>query len=75
MSDQLLTTTQATAYVAKTHGIKRSPRTLQLYRLRGTGPTFLRFSQHEVRYAPDDLDAWVESLKSRCRVVPKEEVA
>ena len=75
MSAELLNTEQASDYVRREHGINRQPRTLQLYRGRGTGPAYLRLGKHEVRYVSEDLDAWVESLKQKCRVEPQGAVA
>lgn len=37
------------------------PRTLQLWRLRGGGPPFVRVSSRAVRYRVADLEAWAES--------------
>lgn len=36
-----------------------SPRTLQTWRVRGTGPSFIRVSKRCVRYTMDDLEAWI----------------
>jgi len=53
---QLLTTTQT----AETLGL--SVRTLEAYRRSGKGPRYVKFGRR-TRYAPEDLAAWVESLK------------
>ena len=36
-------------------------RTLDFWRGRGRGPRFIRLSEHKIRYAIGDLDAFVES--------------
>jgi hypothetical protein len=38
-----------------------NPRTLQQWRLRGTGPTFVRISSRCVRYRYRDLYSWAEA--------------
>jgi predicted DNA-binding transcriptional regulator AlpA len=38
-----------------------SRRTLQHYRLHGTGPRFLRLSARTIRFKRDDLDAWLNA--------------
>ena len=40
--------------------ISVNPRTLQQWRLRGTGPKFVRISSRCVRYRYRDLMAWAE---------------
>lgn len=37
-----------------------SPRTLQAWRVRGGGPTFVHVSARCVRYRREDLEAWIE---------------
>lgn len=52
----LLTTVQAAQYLAL------SSKTLERFRLDGTGPTFLKLGpgkRARVRYAKADLDAWL----------------
>lgn len=39
-----------------------SPRFLQERRWKGAGPRFVRVSARAVRYRPEDLEAWAESL-------------
>lgn len=39
-----------------------NPRTLQQWRLRGTGPKFVRISSRCVRYRYRDLIAWADGL-------------
>ncbi len=39
-----------------------NPRTLQQWRLRGTGPKFVRISTRCVRYRYRDLMAWADRL-------------
>jgi len=39
-----------------------NPRTLQQWRLRGTGPKFVRISSRCVRYRYRDLMRWAEDL-------------
>lgn len=51
----LLTTMEAAAYV------RLSPRTLEGYRSRGTGPAYARSGGLRVVYRRADLDAWVAS--------------
>jgi predicted DNA-binding transcriptional regulator AlpA len=36
-----------------------SPRTLQAWRVRGGGPTFVHVSARCVRYRREDLEAWI----------------
>jgi predicted DNA-binding transcriptional regulator AlpA len=36
------------------------PRTLQLWRMQGTGPDYIKISARAVRYQLSDLAAWVE---------------
>jgi predicted DNA-binding transcriptional regulator AlpA len=47
------------AEAGKATGFTR--RALQSWRLRGGGPTFVQIGR-SVRYRPEDLDAWAESL-------------
>jgi hypothetical protein len=39
-----------------------NPRTLQQWRLRGTGPQFVRISSRCIRYRYRDLMAWADRL-------------
>lgn len=54
MSERLLTTAEAA------ERLSASPRTLEHWRLRGGGPVFRKVGSRMVRYAPADLDAFVE---------------
>lgn len=52
------------------HRIRRTPRTLQLYRRVGGGPPFHR-AGNEVRYLPSAIDRWArerqgEPLRNNC---------
>ena len=37
-----------------------STRTLQKWRVEGSGPAFVRISRRAIRYRPSDLQEWVE---------------
>jgi hypothetical protein len=50
----LLTTQQASVFLSV------SPRTLEDWRLRGGGPLFRRIGRRLVRYALNDLNAFIE---------------
>lgn len=50
----LLTSTEAAKY------LKASPRTLDNWRSRGTGPPFIRLSSRAIRYRMAELEAWIE---------------
>ena len=54
----LLTTPEAAAYV------RRSPRTLERYRVTGEGPNFLK-PDGRVLYRRADLDQWLEGSVRR----------
>jgi predicted DNA-binding transcriptional regulator AlpA len=53
--EPLITTVEAAALLAM------SPRTLEGYRRKGGGPTFVTLSRNVVRYRRSDLDSWVSS--------------
>jgi predicted DNA-binding transcriptional regulator AlpA len=55
MSEQLMTTAQAAAFL----GLKQN--TLEHWRTYGKGPAIVRLSPRTVRYRRSDLAAWVES--------------
>lgn len=40
-----------------------SERTLQRYRVKGTGPAYLRFGKRRLAYAKCDLVEWLEKCK------------
>jgi excisionase family DNA binding protein len=40
-----------------------SESTMVRLRLSGEGPYFVRFPGGAIRYAPEDLDAWMETMK------------
>ena len=48
--------------------IRRRPRTMTGWRMRGVGPPYFRI-EGVVLYRPADLDAWLES----CRCTPERE--
>ncbi len=48
--------------------LNASPRTLQAWRVKGVGPTFIRIGR-TIRYQASDLKAWIEA-----RIVPSKEV-
>jgi len=48
----------ASAYLLRAHGLKRSPRTLANLRSVGGGPEYFRASPTEVLYPAAALDAW-----------------
>lgn len=53
--EPLITTAQAAELLAL------SPRSLEGYRRKGGGPTFVTLSRNVVRYRRSDLDNWVSS--------------
>lgn len=55
----LLTTEQAAEILGLT------PRFLQVRRLRGDGPAFIRISSNCVRYRSEDLEAWLDERVRR----------
>lgn len=58
MSDTLLTTRDAAAYLSL------SPKSLERYRCEGTGPQYIKLGtgrRASVRYRKADLEAWVTS--------------
>ena len=55
MNARLLTTVE----VANRLGISR--RTLEDWRLRGSGPIYRKLGNHLVRYSPADLDSFIAS--------------
>ena len=57
MSDGLLTEKQAADYLGLT------PRTLQLWRTRGGGPSYHRIGWRSVRYSMSDIENWLESKR------------
>ena len=40
-------------------------RTLQSWRMKGTGPQFVRISSRCIRYRPEDIQAWIEERLRR----------
>lgn len=54
MENDFLTTRQAAAIV----GLK--PNTLEIWRLRGTGPKYIKFGR-AVRYRQSDLETYIEA--------------
>ena len=46
---------------AKYLGVSES--TMVRLRLAGEGPYFIRFPGGSIRYSPDDLDAWAQTMK------------
>ncbi|MBV9828492.1 MAG: helix-turn-helix domain-containing protein [Alphaproteobacteria bacterium] len=46
------------------------PRTLEDWRLKGTGPRFVRMSPRCVRYRLDDVAAWAEARTVRNTAEP-----
>jgi len=53
----LWTTKEAAAW------LKTSPRKLETSRIKGDGPPFIRISSRMVRYRPQDVRAWVSSIR------------
>ena len=43
--------------------LQLTPRALQAWRTKGGGPAYLRIGHRTVRYAPADLEAWVETRR------------
>jgi predicted DNA-binding transcriptional regulator AlpA len=54
-TDVLLTESRAATLLSVTR------RTLQAWRMRGTGPRYVRISSRCVRYSYDELITWIES--------------
>ena len=40
-------------------------RTLQSWRMKGTGPQYVQISPRCIRYRPEDIDAWIEERLRR----------
>jgi len=59
MEHDLLSTHQAGKFL----GLSR--RTLEKKRIDGSGPEYFRISSRCVRYAPEDLREWLNSLKKQ----------
>ena len=57
MREPLLTTRQAAVRIGLTESF------LEARRVRGDGPSYVRISQRCVRYAPEDLAAWVDDRR------------
>jgi predicted DNA-binding transcriptional regulator AlpA len=49
-----------------------SRRALQEYRLRGTGPVFVRLGERRIGYSISDLDTWVNSRRATSTSAPEE---
>lgn len=60
----ILTVAAAAAYLGVI------PKRLEIWRMRGYGPTFIRLSHCCVRYRLEDLDRWLDS--KTVAAVPKE---
>ncbi len=54
---------EAATYLLETHGIRRAVGTLAKLAVVGGGPRF-RVAGRTPLYAPDDLDAWADSIIS-----------
>ncbi len=54
---------EASNYLLETHGIRRAVGTLAKLAVVGGGPRF-RVAGRTPLYAPDDLDAWADSILS-----------
>ncbi len=54
---------EAATYLLETHGIRRAVGTLAKLAVIGGGPRF-RVAGRTPLYAPDDLDAWADSIIS-----------
>ncbi|MBV1838425.1 MULTISPECIES: AlpA family transcriptional regulator [Acetobacteraceae] len=68
LREQLLTTPQAA------HKLNISPRTLERYRCRGSGPIFRKMGGR-VLYHVDDIRVWVENVACRSTSETAYEVA
>jgi len=55
MQKEYLTTKEASEYF----GGSLKPGTLEIMRVQGRGPRFVKFGRN-VRYRPGDLDMWIE---------------
>jgi hypothetical protein len=62
-TETLLSPEAASTYLKQRHDLDRTPRTLQVMRREGRGPTYRRHA-NEVRYSRTALDAWVAALFS-----------
>jgi hypothetical protein len=58
-----MTGKEASAYLERVHGIRRTPGTLMVLRCRGGGPVF-RKAGRAVIYDVAALDTWAEAIKS-----------
>ena len=54
VTDRLLTQAEAAEF------LNVQSRTMESWRLRGTGPRFIRYSPRAIRYRPADLHAFLE---------------
>lgn len=52
--EPLMTTAEAAAYLRFPVG------TVRMWRTRGTGPTYIKVNNAQVRYRVEDLDAWID---------------
>lgn len=60
--ERLLTTREAAKFLTI------DIRTLERWRIEGTGPSYLRYSAHTVRYTLGDLVAWRNSMRVEIKV-------
>jgi DNA-binding transcriptional MerR regulator len=60
MDNKLLTQRQAAEL------LNVSPRTLEAWRLKGTGPQYIRYSNRCLRYSERDLAEWLAARSIRC---------
>ena len=57
MAEALLTEKQAANFLGL------NPRSLQAWRTRGGGPSYLRIGHRTTRYRMEDLEVWLESKR------------
>ena len=62
----LLTTEEAAARLG------RSASTLVAWRREGRGPAYITFGRRQIRYRPEDIQKYIESLKSEPAQAPNE---
>lgn len=61
---KLLTTNEASDYLATEHGVVRTPGTLAVYRVKGGGPKYRRVGIRQVRYTKPELNEYAASVVS-----------
>jgi hypothetical protein len=61
MSNRMMNTREASAYLLEKWGVVRRESTMRRLRSTGGGPHYLKMASGEVIYTDEKLDAWVEA--------------